>query len=262
MVSISELITAFNSMDRSALSTETIREVGGWVTTMVNTFGLNGTATPDSKEMGWSGISIPEDAKRYVYQLSALRDELRRKARTTAGLTKEEVSSTLSKNNFTESAVTDGAKYKNIATQFSQAVRSAAQSQQASKEILQLCDRLRDVDLWDQGIYLEDRDGDQPALVRPVTKELLALRQEKEERELQKRKAKEDREREAVAKADKGRQSHLDMFRTSDYSAWDDEGLPTKDTAGEEVTKSKAKKLRKEWERQKKLHEAWQKTQP
>ena len=47
------------------------------------------------------------------------------------------------------------------------------------------------------------------------------------------------------------------MFRTNEFSAWDDEGLPTRDAAGEEVTKSRAKKLRKDWERQKKAHEAW-----
>ena len=47
------------------------------------------------------------------------------------------------------------------------------------------------------------------------------------------------------------------MFRTNEYSAWDDEGVPTRDAAGEELTKSRAKKIRKDWERQKKLHEAW-----
>jgi hypothetical protein len=34
------------------------------------------------------------------------------------------------------------------------------------------------------------------------------------------------------------------MFRTSEYTAWDDEGMPTRDAAGEEITKSRAKKLR------------------
>ena len=47
------------------------------------------------------------------------------------------------------------------------------------------------------------------------------------------------------------------MFRTSEYSEWDDDDLPTKDAAGEELTKSRTKKVRKDWERQKKLHEMW-----
>jgi cysteinyl-tRNA synthetase len=46
------------------------------------------------------------------------------------------------------------------------------------KDILGLCDRLRDIDLFDLGIYLKDREN-LPALVRPVTKELSQLREEK-----------------------------------------------------------------------------------
>ena len=56
---------------------------------------------------------------------------------------------------------------------------------------------------------------------------------------------------------EKGKLSHLDMYRTSEYSDWDAEGLPTKDQEGKEVAKSRGKKLKKDWERQKKLHEAW-----
>jgi len=136
---------------------------------------------------------------------------------------------------------------------------SLKESPTLSKEILQLCDRVRDVDLWNLGVYLEDRDGDQPALIRLVAKELRESRVEREERENQKQTAKEQRAREAAIKADKGRQNHQEMFRTEEYSAWDAEGLPTKDKEGKEITKSKAKKLRKEWEKQKERHDAWAK---
>lgn len=47
------------------------------------------------------------------------------------------------------------------------------------------------------------------------------------------------------------------MFKTAEFSAWDEDGLPTKDAEGEPVNKSRAKKLRKDWERQKKAHDAW-----
>ena len=53
----------------------------------------------------------------------------------------------------------------------------------------------------------------------------------------------------------------MEMFRTSEFSAWDADGLPTHDVEGKEVAKSRAKKLRKDWERQKKAHEAWQASQ-
>ena len=60
---------------------------------------------------------------------------------------------------------------------------------------------------------------------------------------------------------EKAKVSHLDMFRTAEFSAWDENGMPTKDAQGEEVTKSRLKKLQKDWQRQKKLHEDWLKRQ-
>ena len=259
MADISELISAYNSIDRP--HPDDAMKVAKWITSMVNTFGLNGSASPDGEVIGWSGITIPENAIPIVHPLSSLRDELRHKVRAPEGISLEDLKVIQRVNDFlpdNREPVVE--PYIDIASRFANDVSNLSSSSSISKDLLQLCDRLRDVDLWNQGIYLEDRDGGLPALVRPVTRELLAARQEKEERESLKRKAKEDREREAAAKADKGRLSHLDMFRTNEYSAWDDEGLPLKDAQGEEVTKSKGKKLRKDWERQKKLYEAWKKS--
>lgn len=39
------------------------------------------------------------------------------------------------------------------------------------------------------------------------------------------------------------------------YSAFDDQGVPTTDKAGEPLSKSAVKKLKKEWDKQKKLYE-------
>ena len=253
MATISELISAYNSADKSTISAETVSSVGKWITRMVNTFGLNGPASFSSDTIGWSGISIPDEARPYVYPLSSRRDELRQKARSQT-LSVEDIKNSGSRQIQHGDEVEP---YAQIATNFEADLHALAASSTLSKDVLQLCDRLRDVDLWDHGIYLEDRDGNQPALVRPVTKELFTARQEKEEKERMKLKAKEDREKDAAAKADKGRLSQLDMFRTSEYSAWDDEGVPLRDALGEEVTKSRTKKLRKDWERQKKLHDAW-----
>ena len=48
-----------------------------------------------------------------------------------------------------------------------------------------------------------------------------------------------------------------EMFKsqTDLYSAFDAEGIPTHDAAGEKISKSGLKKLRKDWEKQKKLFE-------
>jgi len=53
--------------------------------------------------------------------------------------------------------------------------------------------------------------------------------------------------------------SPLEMFKgDAKYQEWDAEGLPVKLADGSEVPKSQVKKLKKEWERQKKLHEEYQ----
>ena len=52
------------------------------------------------------------------------------------------------------------------------------------------------------------------------------------------------------------------MYRgqTDLYSQFDAEGIPTHDAAGEELSKGAAKKLKKEWDKQKELHEKHLKT--
>ena len=259
MTAISELISTFNIIaDKSQLSTDVVKTAGQYVTSMVNLLGLNGNASPQEGPIGWSGISIPDAAKPYVYPVARLRDELRRKARWAEGLKPEDLEMATQENAPSEESSTGEADvYAKIADQFSKDVTALKNSNSLAKDVLQLCDRLRDVDLWDKGIYLEDRDDNQPALVRPVTKEQLAARREKEAKEAQKLQAKEDAAKEAAEKAQQGKLSHREMFRTLEYSAWDDDGIPTKDNRGEEVTKSKRKKLAKDWERQKKLHEKW-----
>jgi cysteinyl-tRNA synthetase len=118
--------------------------------------------------------------------------------------------------------------------------------------------QLRDTHLWDLGIYLEDREN-APAMVRPVDAELREARDQKEAIARQKAEAKLKREREEAEKkaklAEQAKINPKDMFRTEEYSAWDEEGLPTKDKDGADVAKGRVKKLKKEWEKQKKLYE-------
>lgn len=257
MYAISELISKYNTADKLTLNPQHVEAVARWVTSMVNMFGLNGSATPDSPEIGWSGIDVPEVAKPYLYPLSAMRDSLRQLARSKDGLSAEKVKEIANSGPETEQEVPEEAKpYANVLSDFRTKLSSLEKSENIGKEVLSLCDRLRDVDLFDLGVYLEDRDN-LPALVRPVTKELIQAREEKAARARQKQIEKENREKEALKKAEKGRLSHLEMYRTAEFSAWDEDGIPTHDAAGEEISKSRAKKLRKDWEKQKKLHEAW-----
>ena len=255
---ISELISTYNSAKNGSISPDTISDIAKWITSIVNIFGLNGEASPDNETIGWSGIEIPDNAKPYVESVSRLRDQLRSRARSAKGLTAQELQTTVSAiAEVADDQEPSSSPYSQVLHNFKTEATSLASSPNLSKAILSLTDRIRDVDLWNCDIYLEDRDNEQPALIRPVTRELRAARQEKEDRERAKQLAKAEREKLAAAKAEKGRLSHLDMFRTSEYSAWNEEGIPTKDAEGVDITKSRDKKLRKEQVAQKKLHEAW-----
>lgn len=252
---ISDLITSYNS--EKGVSNEVTLAVSAWLTEIVNVFGLD--ATPEKGRTGWSGIDIPEAAKPYVYPIATLRDEVRRQA-IAGSIDAPLLSSKLVKPTSSSSSP-ESAPYEAAWTDFSSRLHKLIAEKAAPKAYLALCDFVRDTTLWDLAIYLEDREAPLPALVRPLTGSLRAERSSREALaalKLQKAAAaKEAKEKEERERLEKGKLSHLEMFRTSEYSAWDEEGLPTKDKEGVEIAKSRSKKLRKEWERQKKLHEAW-----
>lgn len=257
---ISDLISTYNSARKADVSWKVTQDIARWVTSMVNTFGLNGKATPDDDVIGWSGLEVPEEARQYLVPLSRLRDSFRQKIQFSAnGLKPEDKQAIL------ESASQDlpppptqpNSCFNALHQFYTDLVSFEPTSPTLSRDILHLCDRVRDIDLWNLGFYLQDRDAFEPALIRRLTPGLRAARQERGERERQRELTKLENEEKAQAKADRGQLSHLEMFRTEEYRAWDQDGIPIKDREGNEITKSRGKKLRKEWERQRKAHEKW-----
>ena len=193
-----------------------------------------------------------------MFPLASIRDNLREAARSNEGISRNLVTTALQSHSAESGSIdSPAAMYADVLEKFKSDVANiSSSSSNLSKDILSLCDRVRDIDLWNLNIYLEDRDS-QPALVRPVTATLAAAREEREDRAKQKEAEKARRATEARERADRGKLSHKDMFRTDEFSAWDDDGLPTRTANGDEVAKSRSKKLRKDWERQKKAHEVW-----
>jgi cysteinyl-tRNA synthetase len=257
--SISTLITDYNSAKRSTLSDEVSFEIARWITKIVRIFGLDGSADPNDGGIGWSGTDIPSEAKEFVYAVSRERDEIRQHA-IAGNLSDETLTGILSKDNPSKKQDAASIPYAELLSTFQENVKSLAEKKAPAKDFLALCDRLRDLDLWDLGIYLEDREN-APAMVRPVDSELRAAREQKEVIARQKREAKEKREKDEAEKraklAEKSKTSHKDMFKTAEYSAWNEDGLPTKDAEGNDVPKSRTKKMVKEWGVQKKLHEEY-----
>jgi cysteinyl-tRNA synthetase len=263
---ISSLITQINSIHHSNLDPELTIEIAQWVTKLVTIFGLNGSTSVQSiSKIGWEGVEIPAPAQPYIYPLSELRDHVRQIARSkdySPSNSAQEIQTIVSKSKDANSDHPLDNVYAATFTAFHNDVLSAAEKPDAeAKTFLYLCDTLRDTHLWNLDIYLEDREPPMGALVRPLDTSLKQARAEKEQREQEKREAKAKRDQEEAEKQrerdEKAKVPPKELFRTAEYSEWDEEGLPTKDKEGKEVTKSKRKGLVKELKKQEKLHEEW-----
>ncbi|KAK4049861.1 cysteinyl-tRNA synthetase [Microbotryomycetes sp. JL201] len=231
---ILDLVSTTNvylSRGRSQINTWIVQTVADWVTRMLRMFGLGEGSPVDSKGnrvIGWGVAAAPG-------QSSEDRQEILMPVlRAVSG--------------------------------FRDAVRKLAIEGGSNADILALSDKFRDEDAVELGIALDDqKDG--RALFKLVPTEIL-----REARDAKLQAQREQAERKAASAAaaaakrrerlEKGRLSPRDMFRQSeDFSAWDDNGVPTLDKDGNELPKSRRKKLQKEWDIQDKLHQEFLKEQ-
>jgi len=90
---------------------------------------------------------------------------------------------------------------------------------------------------------------------RAVTLKESGLKKE-EDKDAMKRSRKDEQAAQLAAKEAKKNLAPKDLFRDGPYSKFDDDGVPTHDADGAELTKSNIKKLRKEWEKHKKIYES------
>jgi cysteinyl-tRNA synthetase len=117
-------------------------------------------------------------------------------------------------------------------------------------KILQACDELRDEILPNLSVRLEDKEGQ--SVIKLVDREVLMREREEKKRKEELKKAEQLAKAEAQRQKEKEREEQRkinpkDMFKsqTDKYSAFDDEGLPTIDHEGKEVSKGQQKKLKK-----------------
>ncbi|RDW75659.1 hypothetical protein BP5796_06480 [Coleophoma crateriformis] len=266
MQAISNLVTEANSAisNDSNADTTSLLSIAHWITRIITIFGLNGSVSPNTATIGWEGVSIPIPAQPVIYSLSQIRDEVRRQARAKAVV--PEVLEKLALQPLPATPTPENQSYVTAYQTFQTQLKTAlAQSVGIETELLQLCDSLRDTVLWDQDIYLEDRDPPLPALVRPLDANMKAARADKERVAEEKRLAKERRLAEEATKkaamAEKAKVQPQDMFKTDEFAEWDENGVPTKLKGGDDLPKSRRKKLEKEWKAQKVAHDKWKSDQ-
>ena len=183
--------------------------------------------------------------------------------------------------------------YLHALSSFRDGVRriAIAKGETALKDILSLCDKLRDEDLLPLGVALDDQEGegceefmpllnahwkhlrstfpatDGKALVKIVDPtELLQAREEKRIQAAAKvanrAAAVEAEKQKKLEKILKGKLSPGEMFKPPNvpddaYGSWNEDGLPLTDGAGNKLSKNQVKRTTKEWALQKKLHEEY-----
>ncbi|BGP26154.1 cysteinyl-tRNA synthetase [Rhodotorula toruloides] len=221
------------SRGRRQVNFRVILAVSEWVTRMLRMFGLGEGSPLDAngeKVIGW-GVAAAKGEEQSVDRESLLMPYLR------------------------------------ALSGFRDQVRQLAMSGATSSDILALTDKLRDHDLVDLGVALDDQE-DGRAMVKLVPPELLREARDvkaaaQQEKAAKKAAAAAAVEAKRLERLEKGRMPPTEMFRsnTAEYTAWDEQGLPTKDKDGNELPKSRGKKLKKEWDMQKKLHDEFLKEQ-
>lgn len=281
------------SMSEPNADLATIEAVARWVTKIVGVFGLDPNAQPPyDSSLGWgpanpaaesAGSGGVVDPKVAVQPYSGVFAKVKGDV-AALGLTTEVALNTLLSElrpdaEFVvlekEATEAGNGRYdiERLALPFLRAVsslrdelrRTAANPDSKNKKgaILALSDRIRDYDLVELGVQLDDQP-DRPSLIKfvPVAK-LVAAREEKAAVVAEKARLKEEaqraREKAEEEKWAKAKVPPQELFssNTADFSAWDAEGLPTKLADGSDVPKTQQKRLKKEWERQKKLHESY-----
>ncbi|KAK5993724.1 putative cysteine--tRNA ligase [Cladobotryum mycophilum] len=275
MLVILKLVNTANSYikDNKDVDLAEVEAVARWITKLVGIFGLDPNAKAPYEGLGWtSAISEDTDPETAVQPYAAVLEKVKGEV-SSLSLSNDAVSTLLAKDPTSEfkSLAEGGSRdierlslpYVRVVSQIRDELRRTVSTQEpeTKKAILVITDRIRDHDLTNLGVYLDDRPDNQPSLIKFVpAAELIAAREEKAAREAEKAQKKEEarlaREKADQEAREKAKVPPEELFKKDErYSAWDEQGLPTKMRDGSDVPKTQLKALKKAWEKQKKAHE-------
>ena len=149
--------------------------------------------------------------------------------------------------------------YMNVLSKFRDDIKANALA--GPKEIFKVCDNLRDNVLPELGIRLEDKGKDQPAIWKKDDPE--KLKSEIKSKEEEKVKREEEKKRKVADDLKKKMTPAKEYFKqmTDKFSAFDEQGLPTHDAKGKELSMEIKNKLKKEYAKQDSVHKKWLETE-
>ncbi|GJQ09008.1 hypothetical protein GpartN1_g799.t1 [Galdieria partita] len=133
-----------------------------------------------------------------------------------------------------------------------------------AKCVVEELDDIRDKKLIEYGIRIEDSGkGSRWKIEDPeeLKREMVAKAQQESAKLEEKKKRQEEAQKRLLEELNRGRVPPGEMFKQGDwqghFSKYDADGVPTHDIENNEIPKSQRKKLIKEYEKQRKLHEKY-----
>ncbi|TEB06334.1 cysteinyl-tRNA synthetase, partial [Coprinellus micaceus] len=145
--------------------------------------------------------------------------------------------------------------YLQALSSFRDDIRKIARDKSPSmgRDILTLCDRMRDTVLPPMGVQLADQPG-RPTVIKFVERSRgrgpnLTQLPTRESTQSSKR-----LERSKINPSDMFKPPHV----TGQYGSWDEQGVPLTDADGMDLSKNQRKKLQKQWKFQQALHEQFE----
>ncbi|XP_037087925.1 cysteine--tRNA ligase, cytoplasmic-like isoform X1 [Pollicipes pollicipes] len=148
--------------------------------------------------------------------------------------------------------------YLDVLGRFRERVRQTARQHQVPSVLLE-CDRVRDEDLTELGVRLEDGGGE--TVFKLVGRETLLREREERTRQEQQRRLEQERRQLEKLRLEEEREAQRrvppqQMFRADDkFSRFDEKGMPTHDKDGKEISKGQLKKLLKLYQAQQKRYD-------
>ncbi|MCJ1454878.1 hypothetical protein MMC28_005231 [Mycoblastus sanguinarius] len=176
-------------------------KVAVWITEILTIFGLNDPYFDESLirfPIGWPSLALKSNAStEALVTCPRSIDECRNIAKEYyqgINIYRRKGLSTASKTDLDRA----GSRIAQVHSHFEQDLKSLDGSESLAKSILPLTDTIRDVRLWSFSVNLEDRDGDDVALIRKAFK---AEKRMEDDRKEQKQNGKQNVQRNEMAAA-------------------------------------------------------------